>query len=432
VPTLCVGLALVIFAIAQLLDRAAYAGWIRLPHWLNQGSAQDMRDLLSATAGAIITTLGLVLSITVLTLSIAATQFGQRLLRRYMRDRGTQVSIGVFAATFIFSLLTLLSVTSRLNEHEYVPWLSAWISTLLAVLCIGVLIYFVHHIAQTIQVQHVIVDISGDLRRTVRVGNPMTAAAVMPDLTDRADYHLTAPCTGYLSDIDHDLLAAAAAECSVIIQFLHRPGEFVMEGVQLAAVVSTGSNRAQTEPPARLTNAFCKAVRFSTVRTIHQNPRFGIDQIVEIALRAMSEGVNDPFTMFACADWLADGLRFIAAAPAPAHVHADHHGDPRVIVPTPSFAELVRASFDPLRGVVRNFPRGSIHLLETIELLAPLVPPEHAPELRHQAEQIREGLDDLCTSGDRADVEIAYQHAMRALADRSPPRGHPVLRMVGP
>src|SRR5579864_4382665 len=140
VPTLIVTVALVAFAVTQSLDEADYIGVRRLPGWLDQGSAADARALLSATAGAIVTTLGLVLSITVLTLSIATSHFGQRLLRRYMRDRGTQACIGVFAATFVFSLLTLLSVTSRFNEKEYVPWLSIWISTLWALACIGVLV----------------------------------------------------------------------------------------------------------------------------------------------------------------------------------------------------------------------------------------------------------------------------------------------------
>src|SRR4029077_7620893 len=99
-------------------------GVLRLPGWLDQGSAADARSLLAATAGAIITTLGLILSIAVVTLSIAASQFGQRLLPRYILDTGTQLCIGVFAATFVFSLLTLMSVTSRSGEQEYVPWLS--------------------------------------------------------------------------------------------------------------------------------------------------------------------------------------------------------------------------------------------------------------------------------------------------------------------
>ena len=140
VASLMVAAALAVFVVSQSLDRAHYNGAITFPGGLDQGSAAYARALLSATAEAIITTLGLVLSITVLTLSLAASQFGQRLLRRYMRDRGTQACIGIFAATFVFSLLTLLSVTSRPNEKEYVPWLSIWISTVWALACIGVLI----------------------------------------------------------------------------------------------------------------------------------------------------------------------------------------------------------------------------------------------------------------------------------------------------
>src|SRR5579862_4103279 len=163
-PSLIVATALAVFVVTQSLDRAHYSGAITLPGWLDQGSAADARDLLSATAGAIITTLGLVLSITVLTLSIAASQFGQRLLRRYMRDRGTQVCIGIFAATFVFSLLTLLSGSSRAEEKEFLPWLSILISKIWALTCNPVLIYYINHVALSIQVNNVLADLSADFR----------------------------------------------------------------------------------------------------------------------------------------------------------------------------------------------------------------------------------------------------------------------------
>ena len=212
IPSLTVAAALLIFIVAQGIDRADYEGALVLPRWLDQGSAADARSLLSATAGAIITTLGLVLSITVLTLSIAASQFGQRLLRRYMRDRGTQVCIGIFAATFVFSLLTLLSVTSRVNEKEFVPWLSIWISTTWALTCIAVLIYYINHVALSIQVNNVLADLSGDFRWAISQNQGPNPACRVSIPVVRSDLTLLSPTTGYIQSINYQALVSAAAE----------------------------------------------------------------------------------------------------------------------------------------------------------------------------------------------------------------------------
>ena len=299
IPSLTVAAALLVFMVAEGMDRADYDGALVLPRWLDQGSAADARALLSATAGAIITTLGLVLSITVLTLSIAASQFGQRLLRRYMRDRGTQVCIGIFAATFVFSLLTLLSVTSRPNEKEFVPWLSIWISTTGALTCIAVLIYFINHVALSIQVNNVLADLSGDFRWAVSHNqgpNPPRKESIP---VVRSDLTLVSPATGYIQSINYQALVSAAAEVDAVVRLESQPGQFVVQGTVLA--VAEGERLSQTQ----LEDEFGRAViRIGERRTLLQDPEFAIAQIVEIALRAMSPGVNDPNT--------ADHLRQLA------------------------------------------------------------------------------------------------------------------------
>jgi uncharacterized membrane protein len=242
-PTLIVAGALIVFALSERLDWKQYTGAISLPIWLDQGSAEDARALLGATSGAIITTLGLVLSITVLTLSIAASQFGQRLLRRYMRDTGTQLCIGVFASAFVFSLLTLLSVTSRPNETQYVPWLTIWISTLWALTCIGVLIYYINHVAVSIQVNNVLADLSADFDCAVHSALKTRGRPGMPLPDLKADLELTAPCAGYLQSIDYSALVAAAARRDAVIRFLYRPGQFVLSG----AVVAVAEGRGRPE-----------------------------------------------------------------------------------------------------------------------------------------------------------------------------------------
>jgi uncharacterized membrane protein len=411
IPSLTVAAALLVFIVAQGIDWADYDGALILPRWLDQGSAADARSLLSATAGAIITTLGLVLSITVLTLSIAASQFGQRLLRRYMRDRGTQVCIGIFAATFVFSLLTLLSVTSRANEKEFVPWVSIWISTIGALTCIAVLIYFINHVALSIQVNNVLADLSGDFRWAISQNQGPNPACRVSIPEVRSDITLVSPATGYIQSIDYEALVAAAAEVDAVVRLESQPGQFVVQGTVLA--VAEGDMLSQTQ----LEDEFGRAViRIGVRRTLLQDPEFAIAQIVEIALRAMSPGVNDPNTAVTCVNWVADSLRILAMEPAGNPAHLDSEGNIRVIEKVNDFERIVAAAYGPIRQVARNSPMLTMAMLNSISLIVPFLQTTTQQETLHnQVRLAYEGLAADTVSGDRQGVEEAYLWAVMAL-----------------
>ena len=412
IPSLTVAAALLVFIVAQGIDRADYDGSLALPRWLDQGSAADGRSLLSATAGAIITTLGLVLSITVLTLSIAASQFGQRLLRRYMRDRGTQVCIGIFAATFVFSLLTLLSVTSRPNEKEFVPWLSIWISTTGALTCIAVLIYYINHVALSIQVNNVLADLSGDFRWAINQNQGPIPARRVSIPSVRSDLTLLSPTTGYVQSINYQALVSAAAEAGAVVRLESQPGQFVVQGSVLA--VAQGDRLSQTH---LLEDEFGREViRIGVRRTLLQDPEFAIAQIVEIALRAMSPGVNDPNTAVTCVNWLADSLRVLAQNPAGNPAHLDSQGNLRVIEKVNDFERIVSTAYGAIRQVARNSPMLTIAMLNSISLIAPFVTTAAEQEALHnQVRLAHEGLAADTVSGDRQGVEEAYRWAVIAL-----------------
>jgi uncharacterized membrane protein len=152
---------------------------------------------------------------------------------------------------------------------------------------------------------------------------------------------------------------------------------------------------------------------------------------VEIALRAMSPGASDPHTLFACVDWLADALRMMATAPPARSFYAGADGRPRVEAQLLSFDLLVRRASDPLREVIRDSARASSHLLITLEALATHLQPEQALALQQQAELIHNGLVADMSDFDRAAVQVAYQHAVRALADRVPASVKPLNRLTG-
>lgn len=419
VPGMIVFAALGLFVFTQLVDRAAYAGRIVLPSWVNQGGPSDARALVAATAGAIVTTLGLVMSITVLTLSIAANTFGQRMLWRYIRDGGTKICIGTFSSTFLFSLLTLLSVSDRPNQRPFVPWASAWTSLVLAVICVLALLYYINHVGTLVQVSTVLSEIRSDLSRVLRQRTPpsdLQRPATGSWVGEDSDFNLLAPSSGYLQGVRYSTLLRATEETDTVIQFLRRPGNWVLRGSVVACGKQNGSRQSRPDLQEQLQREFNAAVVLGPRRTMWQDPEFAIAQIVEIGIRAMSPGINDVFAAVSCVDALASGLREVLCIPPHCPAHLDSKGRVRITEQSSSFEHMAATGFDAMRTVARNSVALTVRLLESITALAPFLRSSgERIELAAQAELIREGFSFHAVHHDRYEVEAAYVAALHAL-----------------
>src|SRR5215469_15671008 len=325
VPCIEVLAALVLFAITVVLDRAAYYGNFALPSWVISGSADGARQILTALAAAIITVVGVVFSIILVTLTLASTQFGPRMLRNFIRDRGTQLTLGTFVATFVYAMLVLVSIGPG-PRGIFVPHISVTVTLALMVADLGVLIYFIHHTATSIQLPHVIAGIARDLSEAIAIQSGQDrppgdrqAGPSAADLTSSlrsAGGVVPAPVSGYLQFIRYRTLVELASEADAVIALSFRPGHFLVQGHPFATVW----------PPTvagRVSEALGRAHITGPVRTLTQDISFGIDQLVEIAIRALSPAVNDTFTALTCIDWLGDTLCKIAIQWHPARVHRD-------------------------------------------------------------------------------------------------------------
>ncbi len=164
IPTVEVIGAVALFAVTYRIDQAAYRGELHLPAWVNNGSADAARQILIAIAAAVITVVGLVFSITIVALTLTSTQFGPRMLRNFIRDRGTQVTLGTFVATFVYAVLALGSIWHG-SRGDFVPHVSITVALVLLLASLGVLIYFINHVATSIQLPEVIASIARDLAR---------------------------------------------------------------------------------------------------------------------------------------------------------------------------------------------------------------------------------------------------------------------------
>jgi uncharacterized membrane protein len=403
------GVAAVVLCILTLrIDQAAAHGTIKLPSWVISGSPDAARQILSSLAGAIITVVGIVFSITIVTLTLASQQFGPRMLRTFIRDRGTQVTLGTFVATFFYAMLALISIGST-----FVPHLTVTVALSLTVIDLGVLIYFIDHIATMIQLPQVIASIAGELVRAIDVEAAPTARpddpvnGPSPDILqarlDRSGRVVTAPASGYLRFVRHTTLVRIATECDAVIRLHYRPGHFLTHGRPMATVW----------PPEA---ADTIGRRLATVhitgplRTLSQDIAFGIDQLVEIAIRALSPAVNDTFTAMTCIDWLGDSLCKIALDWHPEVFHRDSLGVIRVITVPVSYERLVQRSFEKVRQASGGMPAVLIRQLDALSKVMAVAPADRAQVIIDQAAMIeRVSERTVPEPADRADITAAYE-----------------------
>ena len=373
VPTLLVIVACGLFAVTFAIDWAAYHGHLVLPFWMRTGSADAGREVLIAIAAAIITVIGVVFSITILAVTFASQQFGPRMMRNFVRDIGNQMTLGVFVATFVYSTLALGSLAITGPHGVFVPHLSIVVAEALLLVDVGVLIYFIHHIAKSIQLPEVIAGIARDLTPEIDaefpeesaepkepepVGYGTSAAEVMKVLEERGAA-VPAVTSGYLQFVGYAQLVDLATQIDAVIRLTHRPGHFIAAGRPLATVWPRGAAQ-------QVAQALAKAHVTGPHRTLMQDPVFAIDQLVEIAIRALSPAVNDTFTALTCIDWLSSGLRRVSGRTLGEGIYRDHSGRVRLIEPAPSYARMANRAFDKIRQSSRGIAVVMIHMMDAL------------------------------------------------------------------
>jgi uncharacterized membrane protein len=425
--------AIALFALTTSLDRAAYRGGFGLPSWVISGTADAARQILTAIAAAVITVVGVVFSIILVTLTLASTQFGPRMLRNFIRDRGTQLTLGTFVATFVYAVLVLVSIGPG-ARGDFVPHIGVTVTLTLTVADMAVLIYFIHHTATSIQLPQVIASIAGDLSAAIEVqGGPdsslglsggQEAGPSLAELILRIEEGggvVRAPASGYLQYIQHRNLVQFAADAGAVIALDYRPGHFLVQGHPFAAVWPP-------EAAGRVSDALGRAHVTGPYRTLTQDISFGIDQLVEIAIRALSQAVNDTFTAMTCVDWLGDSLCKITAGWHPARAHRDGHGFIRVITAEPSHERLVQRAFEKIRQASPGMPAVMIRQLEALtKIMAETSNAGQRRVLLDQAAMIvRASERSVPEKADRDDVQRRYEAVLTAesaLTGREPAAG---------
>jgi len=389
--------------------------------WLYQGGPDGARALLSAVAGSMITVAATAFSITIVALQLAAANFGPRLLRNFMRDQGNQMVLGTFIATFLYCLLVLRRIYGE-DYNPFVPHISVTLSIVLSFASISMLIYFIHHASTIIQASHVIADVVNDLDKAIerlfpeKIGEGPSQetrkVTEIPQDFESQTCPVKSTKTGYIQTINDTLMLKMAGKRNLLLRLECRPGQFIAKGDTLALVYpGKGVNQ---ELESRLNETFL----VGRERTEQQDIEFPFNQLVEIALRALSPGINDPFTAIRCIDRLSAGLSALAQRKFPSRYRYDEGGELRIIAEPVMFERLVDITFNQIRHYGKSDVLVMVRLLDAIAEIASRT--HHAHDrlvLRKKADTIlHSSYDGLPEKYDQNMIEAHYKYAIEHLA----------------
>lgn len=392
------------------LDRSdLIARWL-LERWLYDGDATGARTLLGAIASSTIGVAGTVFSITIAALTLAAGQMGPRLLRNFTRDRGNQLTLGAFLGTFCYALVVLRSVRTETEGSGFVPHLSLSVGIALAFVCVATLVYFVGHMAGRINVDTVIELVGDDIHSAI---GRLTTDERQPDPPALGFWRDAVPITdarrGYLQQVDESGLAAWAAEHETAIRLLVGPGDYVFPGAPIALMLLPveGADRAVRD-----------ATALGPQRGGSSDLGFAVRQLVEVAVRALSPGINDPLTAISVLDRLGAMLCDMVSLHLPTGIRFANDR-PVLVVPHIQYDQLLNTMFHMIR---QNAAGNPPVLMRQLQVLTQVVSCERDPVRmaalkRHADLVLGDAERDIVTPGDLEDLRRRYRAFVATMRD---------------
>ena len=424
VPSLIVisaiSLGVLMIEASTLIDDEVLARWPRIFGAGPEGS----RSMLAAIASSMITVAGVTFSITMVAVTQASAQYSPRILRNFMRDRANQAVLGIFVGVFAYCLVVLRTIREG-EGSEFVPSLAVLTGVLLALLGVAVLIFFVHHIASTLQASEILARIAQETRdvldRLYHEDDAAEDATAGPDVPPERWHAVAAPATGYLQRADLDGLVRLADRHDLLIRLDWPTGEFVVRGRPVASFArhpdgAPGGAGADRDPDG-LAGVLARQLVVGNYRTIDHDPSFGIRQLVDVALKALSPGVNDATTAVTCIDYLGALLVGITGRGPSLQLRGRKASASRVRVITcePGFGELLEMSVDEIRQHARGHVGVLLRQLGMLERLAAVAPAgERRRAVARQVELVRRAAETAVTQ--QHDLERIEAAAIQALA----------------
>lgn len=397
IPAVSTLLAIALAVVLVRLDRVLrFDQRSDLPWWLFGGGPEGIREVLSTIAGTTITVTGVVFSITIVALQLASSQFSPLVLGIFRSNRGNQVVLAFFISTFTYSLLVLRSVLSPEQDNDaFVPVIATSGAIALALVSVAMLIYFVHHASQSIQASTIVKRASQDTLTLIRnlypedIGEPAESDPT-PARPVGDGMTVLAVRGGYFQAVDGDTLFDLSEEETLTVHVERTPGDYILPGSVLATVWPRDSVEDETKDKIRT------AFLIGSERTLQSDVELGVRQISDIAIKALSPGINDPTTAMLCIDQLSEALVYLGRRQRPSYLRSGGDGNVRVALIGPSFDRLVDLAFTQIRQYGANDPALESHLAATLGRITAMIPAHRRDPLVRQArlvvETARSGL----------------------------------------
>ena len=377
---------------------AVALGLLELDEWLVAdgrsigftGGAESARALLSSIASSMLTLTALVFSVTVVVLQLASGQFSPRVLRTFLQDRRSQTTLGVFLATFLYALIVLRAVRGDGGTVDrFVPGISMGVSFLLVTISVAFFVQYIHNITTSIRVIEIIDRISKETAAAIERIHPadrQSADVGLPSLA-AASATVCAATRGVVTSVNVERLCRIAERADVCLVVVPRVGDFLATGMPLVEIHGDGDGVDD--------HAVRRAISLAKERQLDEDPAFGFRQLVDIAERSLSPGVNDPTTAVQCLDHLHDLLRRLATRTLPSRIMRTAQGGVRVVLPRPTWEDYVALAVDE----IRHWGAGSLQVHRRIgdllDDLAAEVSPERAAVVIGRRRLLEARRDDL-------------------------------------
>lgn len=426
IPALGIVLAVAASAVMLALSSELIEAQAHLP-LIFGGGPEGARGMLQAIAGSVTTVAGVVFSITIVALQLTSTQFSPRVLRNFMRDRPTQVTLAVFMATIVYALLVLRTIRSPgpNGEATFVPGLAVTGALLLAFVSLGMLIFFIHHIGVRIQASSIIEAVTvetlttldgvshrfdqlrreegarqGAEGRVAGANGGVAGAKAAPGGPDEGRDEgaggrpVTARDSGYLQYLEIGGLLHVAAERDLLISCAVPPGGWVQQDAPLFHCNGAGAGGEVTDD--QLADWLVDKAALGSQRSMQQDVGFGIQQLVDVAVKALSPGINDPTTATQCIDRLTQLLVAVGTRQDPPEVIRDDDGAARLVVRFPGFDALLGQAVEQIRHYGAGAPVVVRHVAISLGILQSALPPQRHAAIRREATRLAfaaRGLD---------------------------------------
>jgi len=417
-PILIICLAIVLSIVLVKFDNFISISEDQWIHFFLVNDSNSARSILSTISGAMIGVAGTVFSVTLVALTLASSQFGPRLIKNFMYIRLNQIVLGSYIATYLYCLLVLSSIKDT-DGYSFIPSFSILLAIFAAIANIILLIIFIHNIAVSIQADRVVSDISDFIGKQLEdrypekidEGEKLIKEPNINSITSAysSQISIKAPSSGYLQYISSDALVNLASEQDSILIIHHRAGNYLVSKIEIAELYC--NSKWEQEKIDMLVDQFV----IGKTKTPQQDLEYSIHQMVEIALRALSPGINDPYSAIACIDNLSSAMSYLAQAKFPSKYKYDDENNLRLIIKTLNFEGLLDKSFNQ----IRQFAAGNTSVI--IRLIEALTTIQYFVKTNKQKEAIVKHTKMILSCGEQSineknDLEVIKEKAKTLLA----------------